>query len=53
MTKTLSYKNLGYAGNVYDIKNATRGNVIYPPVDPSIWEVRYSKVDLQVRTIDV
>jgi len=45
--------NAGYSGNVYDLKTATRGGVIYPPLDPSVWEVKYMKRDLTVRTIDI
>lgn len=44
---------IGYSGNVYDIKTATRGGIIYPPVDPSIWEVKYPKRDIKIRSIDV
>lgn len=46
-------QNSGYSGNVYDIKTATRGGVVYPPMDPSIWEVKFPKVDLRVRAVDL
>lgn len=46
-------RNSGYSGNVYDIKTATRGGIIYPPVDSSIWEVKYLKSDIKVRAIDL
>jgi len=43
----------GYSGNVYDIKTATRGGIVYPPMDPSIWEVKYPRRDLNIRAIDI
>jgi len=46
-------QNAGYSGNVYDIRTATRGGVIYPPLDPSIFEVKYPKVDIRVRATDI
>jgi hypothetical protein len=46
-------QNAGYSGNVYDIKTATRGGIIYPPIDPSIFEVKYPKVDIRCRATDV
>lgn len=45
--------NEGYAGNVYDLSTATRNGVIYPPLDPAIWEVKYPKRDLKIRVSDV
>ena len=35
----------GYPGNIYDIKQATRDSVIYPSLDPSIFEIKYPKND--------
>jgi hypothetical protein len=43
----------GYSGNVYDFPTATRGGVIYPPLDPAIFECRYPKRDIRVRAIDI
>ena len=36
----------GYGGNVYDIKQATRNGVVYPSLDPSIFEVKYPNQDI-------
>lgn len=36
----------GYSGNVYDIESATRDGVIYPSLDPSIFEVKYPNQDI-------
>jgi hypothetical protein len=36
----------GYSGNVYDIDAATKAGVIYPSLDPSIFEVKYPNKDI-------
>lgn len=36
----------GYSGNVYDIAAATKAGVIYPSLDPSIFEVKYPNKDI-------
>ena len=43
----------GYAGNVYDIQTATRDGVVYPALDPSIFEVRYPKSDIKGRVTNI
>jgi hypothetical protein len=43
--------NAGYSGNVYDIKAATRNNIIYPSLDPSIFEVKYPDTDIKGRVV--
>jgi hypothetical protein len=40
-----------YSQYGYDIKGATRNNVIYPSLDPSIFEVKYPDSDIQGRII--
>jgi hypothetical protein len=35
----------------YDITGATRNNVIYPSLDPSIFEIKYPDSDIQGRII--
>jgi len=43
-------KNGGeYSQYGYDIKGATRDNVIYPSYDPCIFEVKYPNVDIKGR----
>jgi hypothetical protein len=49
--KSLQVSNLfdvdsGYSGNVYDIAAATKDNVIYPSLDPSIFEIKYPNKDI-------
>ena len=38
--------NLGYSGNMYDISNATYNGIVYPAVDPSIFEVKFLDTDI-------
>ena len=42
---------LGYSGNIYDIKTATKDGVIYPSMDPSIFEVKYPNKDIKARIV--
>lgn len=42
----------GYSPYAYDIKGATKNSVIYPSVDPSIFEVRYPDNDIYGRVIN-
>ena len=41
----------GYSGNIYDIKVATREGVIYPSMDPSIFEVKYLDKEIKGRIV--
>ena len=43
--------NSGYSGNVYDIKAATLNNIIYPSLDPCIFEIKYPNKDIKGRII--
>ena len=36
----------GYSGNVYDIASATKDNVVYPSLDPSIFEIKFPNKDI-------
>lgn len=40
-----------YSQYGYDLSGATRNNVIYPSVDPSIFEVRYPNTDILGRVV--
>lgn len=44
-------ENLGYSPYAYDITAATAANVIYPSLDPSIFEVKYPNTDIQGRVV--
>ena len=41
----------GYSPYGYDIKGATKNNIIYPSLDPSIFEVRFPNSDLYGRVV--
>jgi hypothetical protein len=43
--------NKGYSGNVYDIQGATKNNIVYPSLDPCIFEVKYPNVDIKGRVV--
>ena len=44
-------KNSGYSGNVYDIDAATKEGIIYPSLDPCIFEVKFPDVDIEGRVV--
>jgi len=50
--KNLYDSDLGYSGNVYDLKTATRNGVIYPSLDPSIFEVKFPEQDIRGRVVN-
>jgi len=43
--------NTTYSQYGYDIAGATKNNVIYPSIDPAIFEVRYPNTDIQGRVV--
>ena len=43
--------NSGYSQYAYDIKGATINNILYPSLDPSIFEVKNLTTDLQGRVV--
>ena len=54
--KNISIENkagttLGYSQYVYDLTSATYNQVIYPSLDPSIFEVRYLDQDIKGRVV--
>ena len=40
-----------YSQYAYDIKGANLNNIIYPSVDPSIFEVKFPSTDIRGRAI--
>ena len=46
-------ENLGYSKYAYSIPAATANNVIYPSLDPSIFEVKYPNSDIQGRVVNL
>ena len=56
MVKNLSISNKagttsGYSQYAYDIAGATQNQVIYPSLDPSIFEVRYPNQDIKGKVV--
>jgi phage-related baseplate assembly protein len=49
----LSGESSGYSKYSYDIKGATNNNVIYPSLDPSIFEVKYPNIDIKGRIVQL
>ena len=43
---------LGYSGNVYDLASATKNGIIYPSLDPSIFEVKFPNQDIKGRVVN-
>ena len=44
-------ENLGYSKYAYSIPAATANNVIYPSLDPSIFELRYPNTDIKGKVV--
>jgi hypothetical protein len=44
---------LGYSQFAYDIAGATINNVVYPSLDPMIFEVKYLNTDIQGRVVNL
>jgi hypothetical protein len=43
----------GYSVNAYDIKGGTINNIVYPSLDPSIFEVKFLDSDIQGRVVSL
>tara|TARA_R110002012_G_scaffold307886_3_gene513696 strand:+ start:993 stop:2981 length:1989 start_codon:yes stop_codon:yes gene_type:complete len=41
----------GYSGNFYDITSALREGVLYPSLDPSIFEIKYPNTDIKGKVL--
>jgi hypothetical protein len=46
-------RSLGYSNFAYDMTAAIYNNVIYPSLDPSIFEVKYPNQDIQGRVVSL
>lgn len=44
--------NQGYSGNVYPIENAIRNDILYPPLDISIFEIKFPRRDIVGRVVE-
>ena len=45
-------QKFGYSGNLYDLEAATRNGVVYPSLDPSIFEVKFPTKDIKGRVVN-
>ena len=43
--------DFGYSGNIYDLSTATRNGIVYPSLDPSIFELKYPNQDIRGRVV--
>ena len=41
----------GYSGNVYDMSSATKDGIVYPSLDPSIFELKFPNSDIEARVV--
>ena len=41
----------GYSGNFYDINTSLRGGILYPALDPSIFEVKFPNTDIKGKVL--
>lgn len=41
----------GYSICEYDLKSATKNKIIYPPIDPAIFEIKNPDIDIKGRTL--
>ena len=53
----LIFRNLfdistGYSGNVYNLELATKNNIIYPSMDPCIFEIKYPNKDIRGKVLN-
>jgi len=46
-------EDLGYSPYSYDINSAKVSNVIYPSLDPAIFEIRFPNTDIQGRVVSL
>ena len=49
--KNLFDSNLGYSNNFYDFNLAEKNGLIYPSLDPSIFEIKYPDSDIKGRVV--
>ena len=51
VVNNLTGENLGYSEYAYDIPGATIDGVVYPSIDPMIFEVKYPNTDIKGRVV--
>lgn len=50
---TFNNQTLNYSEFSYDVKGATRNNIVYPSYDPCIFEIKYPDIDIKGRTVSI
>ena len=51
LVKNLFDVGQGYSGNIYDMENSLKGGVLYPALDPSIFEVKFPNSDIKGKVL--
>ena len=51
VVKNKTGSSIGYSDFAYDVKGATINNVVYPSIDPMIFELKYPNTDIQGRVV--
>ena len=41
----------GYSGNVYDLDAATKEGIVYPSLDPCIFEIKFPNLDIEGKVV--
>lgn len=49
--KNLNDETVGYSNIMYDISGATRNGIVYPSLDPAIFEIKYPNNDIKGRIV--
>jgi len=42
-----------YSQYAYDVEGATRNNIVYPSLDPSIFEIKFPEFDIKGRIVNL
>jgi len=53
LISNLTGQSSGYSDFAYDIQSALVSNIIYPSIDPMIFEVKYPNTDIQGRIVNL
>ena len=51
VVKNLFDVGQGYSGNIYDMESSLKGGILYPALDPSIFEVKYPNTDIKGKVV--
>ena len=51
VVKNLFDVGQGYSGNIYDMESSLKGGILYPALDPSIFEVKFPNSDIKGKVV--